>query len=104
MKRGDVFWADMGPESGTRPVLIVTRSAAIAVRSRVTVAPVTTRIRAIGTEVPLGRDEGLSRASVAACDDLATIPKMVIDPRRVGSLGPQRLVELDAALRFALGI
>jgi mRNA interferase MazF len=85
-------------------VVIVTRERAIAVLSRVTVAPVTGTVRDIASEVPLGSREGLPRPSVANCDNLITVPKGILEPRAVGRLGPPGLRRLDAALRFALGI
>ena len=85
-------------------MLLVTRTAAIAVRSSVTVAPITRTIRDIPSELPLGRRHGLRARSVAGCDSLQTIPKDVLGSRPVGSLSPDELAALDRALRFALGI
>jgi mRNA interferase MazF len=85
-------------------VLIVTRTAAIAVRNAVTVAPVTRTVRDIPTEVPLGRAHGLRARSVANCDSLQTIPKQALRRRPIGRLKPEELLVLDRALRFALGI
>jgi mRNA interferase MazF len=86
-----------------RPVVIVTRPLGIAVRTHVTVAPITRTIRDIPTEVPVGPNEGLRHPSVASCDDLTTIPKQVLGDR-VGALSPALRHELDAAICFALGI
>ncbi|MGH9893142.1 MAG: type II toxin-antitoxin system PemK/MazF family toxin, partial [bacterium] len=47
MRRKEIFWADLGPEAGRRPVCIVTRDAAIEVLDRVTCAPITRTIRDI---------------------------------------------------------
>jgi mRNA interferase MazF len=103
MRRGDVYLAALPPPVGRRPVLLVTRSAAIGVRTTVTVAPVTRTIRGIASEVPLGRDHGLRVASVGNCDSLQTIPKDALR-RRLGSLAPADLPRLDRALRYALEI
>lgn len=103
MRRGDLYWAALPEPVGRRPVVIVTRTSAIPVRTRLTVAPVTTTIRGIASEVPLHTDEGLKLPSVAACDDLATIPKRAL-VRRIGTLGAPKLREMDAALRYALDI
>ena len=103
MNRGEIYWADLGP-AGRRPALVVTRSGAIAVRTRVTVAPVTRTIRGIRSEVSLGTDEGLPAESVATCDNLLTVDKRVFDSSSVGRLSTSKVVALDAALRFALGI
>lgn len=89
---------------GQRPVLIVTRTAAIAVRNAVTVAPITRTVRDIPTEVPLDRTHGLKARSVANCDSLQTIPMRALRRRRLGSLSADEFPALDRALRFALGI
>jgi mRNA interferase MazF len=104
LERGDVRVASLPPPAGRRPVLIVTRSAALAVRSSVTVAPITRTIRGIASELPLGRAHGLRAASVANCDSLMTIPKDLLGRRALGSLGPDDRVRLDRALRYALEI
>ena len=103
MNRGEIYWADL-PEAGRRPALIVTRSAVIPYRSRVTVAPITRTIRDIASEVPLGRKEGLPARSVASCDNLLTVDKGVFDSKPIGKLAQGRVALLDRALRFALGI
>jgi mRNA interferase MazF len=104
MKRGDIYWARLDPPVGARPVLIVTRTSALLARLNVTVAPITTRIREIPSEVPVGNAEGLARASVALCDNLTTIQKGKLDPKPVGRLTRSRIPQLDAAICFALGI
>lgn len=104
MRRGDILIARMPPPVGPRPVLIVTRTAAIGVRNAVTVAPVTRTVRDIASEVPLGRAHGLKARSVANCDSLQTIPKHAIRRRPIGHLTTDELPVLDRALRFALGI
>jgi mRNA interferase MazF len=104
VRRGEIYWARLPPPAGRRPVLLITRTAAIGVRAAVTVAPITRTIRGIRTELPLGRAHGLRAPSVAGCDSLQTIPKAVLGPRAVGTLSPDELAALDRALRFALGI
>lgn len=104
MQRGDLFWADLPGPAGRRPVVIVSRSEAVEVRTSVTVAPVTRTIRRIESEVPLGREQGLRSRSVANCDSLRTIPKRRLLSKRIGSLDSHKLVQLDDALRYALGI
>jgi mRNA interferase MazF len=105
VRRGEIYWARLPAPVGRRPVLLVTRTAAIAVRTAVTVAPITrTTIRGISSELPLGPQHGLRGRSVAGCDSLQTIPKDVLGPYPVGALSPDELAALDRALRFALGI
>jgi len=100
-RQGEVWWAEA--EDRRRPVLIVTRSEAIAVLRRLIVAPVTRTVRGIPTEVELGAAHGLIEGSVANCDNLLTIPKTALATRR-GMLGPAELHALDHALRIALAL
>lgn len=85
-------------------MLLVTRTPAIAVRTAVTVAPITRTVRGIMSEVPLDRTNGLRARSVANCDSLQTIPQDALRRRPVGRLADDELPALDRALRFALGI
>lgn len=62
MRRGDIWWAELPPPTGRRPVVLLSRDEAYAIRALVTVAPVTTRIRQIPAEVPLGPEDGLPPA------------------------------------------
>lgn len=103
MKRGEVWWADIPPPVGRRPVVLVSRDEAYRIRALVTVAPVTTRIRGIKVEVNLGPQEGLPRKCVANCDSLATIPKAWLESR-ITRLTATKVREIDVAIRFALGL
>lgn len=104
IRRGDIYWAVLPPPVGRRPVLVLTRTPAIAVRTAVTVAPITRAIRGIRSEFPLDRRHGLRATSVANCDAVQTIPKELLGPRRIGALAPADLAGLDRALTYALGI
>ena len=100
MKRGEIWWATVDKP---RPVCLVSRDEAYEVRSLVTTAPVSTTVRGYAVEVKVGRREGLSRASVINCDWLVTLPKARLE-RRLGTLSSAKLEQLDASLRFALGL
>jgi mRNA interferase MazF len=104
VRRGEIYWATLPPPSGRRPVLVVTRTGVLDARTSVTVAPVTRTIRAIPSELPLGRRHGLRTTSVANCDTLQTVPRALLGPRPIGRLAPLEFVDLDGALRYALGI
>jgi mRNA interferase MazF len=88
---------------GRHPVVVITRERALPVLGSVTVALVTSTVRGVPTEVPVGREQGLDRDCVVNCDDLATLAKPVLDRYR-GSLGPEAVRRLDDALRIALGL
>src|SRR2546428_4799896 len=103
MRRGEVWWADLPPPAGRRPVVLLSRNEAYAVRQLVIVAPVTTRARRIPTEVPLGPEEGLPKACVVNLDTLTTIPKHTLT-EPIGPLPPGKLAAVERALRFALDL
>jgi mRNA interferase MazF len=103
MRRGEIWWAELGKKAGRRPVVLLSRDEAYAVRELVTVAPVTTRIRDIPVEVKLGKGEGLARACVANLDTITTIPKSRLS-ERIGVLPAIKIIELEKALKFALGL
>lgn len=102
--RGDVFWADLGPPAGRRPVCVLTRDPAIAVLASVTCAPITRTARGIRSEVEVDSEQGLPSAGVISCDNVVTVPKDALDPEPVGCLDEVRRVALDRALRYALDI
>lgn len=83
--------------------MIVTRDRAIPLLRNVCVAAVTSTIRELPTEVPLGAAHGLARECVANCDNLFTLPKTILGRRR-GSLGPVEIEVLDEALRVGLDL
>jgi mRNA interferase MazF len=101
VNRGDVY--DVEFPGGAHPAVIVTRDRAIPLLRNVCVVQVTSTVRDLPTEVPLGAAHGLARASVANCDNLLTVPKRALGRRR-GALGPEELFRLDAALRIALDL
>lgn len=103
MRRGEVWWVELDAPAGRRPVVLLSRNEAYAVRSLVTVAPITTRIRHIPCEVLLGTHDGIPRECVANLDSIATIPKDCLRERLV-SLTPEKLRDIENAIHFALGL
>ena len=93
--QGDVWWAEVDDQR--RPVLIVTRDAAIPVLRRVVVAPVTRTIRSIPTEIPLGADEGLPADCVASFDNLQPVNRHLLTTQ-AGALAAGRRHEVCRAL------
>jgi mRNA interferase MazF len=103
MRRGEVWWAELPRPAGRRPVVLLSRNEAYAVRELVTIAPVTTRMRGIPSEVPLGRADGLPRRCAANLDTITTIPRQILTAR-ITALQPGRMAAVDRAIRFALGL
>ena len=95
-RQGEIWWAET--EEKRRPVLVVTRSEAVAVLTSIVVAPVTRTVRDIPTEVRLGEREGLPVDECAASfDNLQRIRRSALT-ERAGELGPRR-EEICQALR-----
>jgi mRNA interferase MazF len=102
VNRGEVYDVDW-PGLGLRPVVIVTRPAAIPHLTNVTVVLVATRVRGLPTEVELGAGHGLIEGCVANCHNVLTVPKTAVGGLG-GALGTAELRALDDALRIALAL
>jgi mRNA interferase MazF len=103
VRRAEVWWARLGLPAGRRPVALVSRDAAYAIRLSVTVAEVSTVIRGIPSEVLLGPRDGLPRRCVINTDNLVTIPRTLLEAKLV-SLSAAKTEQLDDALQFSLGL
>jgi mRNA interferase MazF len=101
MKRGEVWWANLPKPVGRRPVVLLSRNAAYAVRASVTVAPVTRTVYEIPVEVRLGPEDGMPANCVINLDNILTIPKQNLD-RSLTSLTPEKLALVERAIKFAL--
>ncbi len=83
-----------------RPVLILTREVVRPHLRRVTVAPITTTVRGLSTEVPVGTANGLDHDCVVSCDNIVTVPVSALG-RHLGYLLPAQESDLSAAIRAA---
>jgi len=103
VRRGEIYWVRFPAPVGKRPAVLVSRNEAYAIKSRVTVVPLTRTVRGIPTEVRLGPSDGLPKVGVANADEIVTIPlKLVRD--RIATLTAAKQQALDDALRFALAL
>ena len=103
MKRGEIWWAELASPAGRRPVLLLSRNEAYVVRELVMVAPLTTRMRGIPSEVPLGDEDGVTRACVINLDTITTIAKTSLR-ERLTALSAENLKAVEKALHFSLGL
>lgn len=103
MRRGEVWWANLPLPLGRRPVVLLSRDEAYAVRNAVTVAEVTSTIRGIPVEVNLGPEDGLPKKCVVNLDTIVTIRKQLLI-ERITILGNEKIEQIKAALKFALSI
>lgn len=84
----------------TRPVLVLTRHTARAVMTKVTVAPITSTVKGLSSEVPVGRVNGLDHGSAASIDNVVTIPADLLG-RTIGFLTPEQENHLARAIVLA---
>jgi mRNA interferase MazF len=103
VNRGDVCWYTFKTPDKRRPVLIVARDSAISVLNSVTIAPITSTIRSIPTEVILTEADGLPNTCAANFDNLQTVPKSNIGAR-IARLTSRKMKEAAAAVSFALAL
>jgi mRNA interferase MazF len=103
LKQHELWWAQLPERIGRRPVLLLSRNQAYRILSRVTVAEISTTIRNIPVEIALGRDEGLSRASVANMDNLHAVAISRLSSK-IGELSDERGLEVERALGDAFDI
>ena len=104
MNRGEVRWYTFRAPDRRRPVLLLTRNVAIGFLTNVTVAPLTTNVRDIPTEVFLSPDDdGVPSICAVNLDNIQTVPQSQIGSL-ITTLSPLRMAEVQQALAFALGI
>ncbi len=102
IERGDVRLYRFPAPDKPRPVLVLTRGSAIRYLSRVTVAPITSTIRGVPSEVALDVEDGMKQPCAANLHNLVTVATAGLG-RRLAQLPPTRLAEVCAAIGFALG-
>jgi mRNA interferase MazF len=100
--RGDVRLYQFARPDKKRPVVVLTRGSAISYLSTVTVAPITSTIRGVPSEVVLNDEDGMKAPCAVNLHNAVTISQERLG-RRVAQLGALRMAEICAALRFSLG-
>ena len=100
--RGDVRLYQFSPPNKTRPVVVLTRNSAIAHLSTVTVAPITSTIRGVPSEVLLNEDDGMKASCAVNVHNAIAVSQDRLG-KRVAQLGERRMREICVALQFAVG-
>ena len=103
MKRGEIRWYTFKEPDKRRPVMILMRSDIIPYLGEVTVAPITTIIRDIPSEVALGEQDGMPRECAINFDHIQTVQKGKLGAL-VTTLPADKLEEVDTAVCFALSV
>ena len=102
MRRGEIRWYRFSSPDKRRPVLILTRNSALEFLGGVTVAPVTSTIREIPSEVRLTQAEGMPRDCAVNLDHVQTVTRARVGPL-IATVSPGKMSEVRVALLFALG-
>jgi len=103
MKRGEVRWYKFTNPDKKRPVVILTRNSILEYLGEVTVAPVTSTIRNIPSEVLLSKEDGMQNDCAINCDHLQTVSKANIGTL-ITTLSKEKLFEIRNAVFFALNL
>ena len=103
MKCGEVRWYTFEAPDKRRPILLLTRTSIIGVLNSVTIAPITTTVRDIPSEVRLTEEDGMFNSCAANCDNIQTVLQSNIG-ELITQLSSQRMEEVKDALSFALGL
>jgi mRNA interferase MazF len=103
MKRGEVHWYRFDPPDKRRPVVILTRDSVIEYLGEITVAPVTSVVRDIPTQVGLSEQDGMPRECAVNCDHVQTVAKGKIGPT-ITTLPADKMEEVRQAITFALDL
>jgi len=102
MKRGEVRWYVFPRPDKKRPVLILTRDSTLEFLGEVTVAPITSTIRDIPSEVLLTNADGMARDCAVNLDHLQTVSKGKVGPL-ITTLSPGKMQQVRSGVLFALG-
>src|SRR5262252_7030401 len=102
ISRGDVRLYEFAPPDKKRPVIVLTRDSAIGYLSTVTVAPITSTIRGVPSEVALNEEDGMKSPCAVNLHNADTVSQERLG-KRVAQLSLERMREVCAALRFAVG-
>ena len=100
---GEIRWYKFAHPDKKRPVLILTRDSILDYLGEVTVAPITSTVREIPSEVFLSKPDGMPRDCAINCDHLQTVSKGKIGTL-ITSLPPAKMIDVGRAIRFALDI
>lgn len=84
----------------TRPALILTRDAARGAMTKVTVAPITSTVKGLSSELSVGRENGLDHDCAVALDNVVTVPTSLLG-RTIGHLTAGQEARLARAVALA---
>lgn len=102
MNQGDIYWYIFKEPDKRRPVLILTRNSAIRLLTSITIAPITSTIRGIASEIVLTPTDGMITDCAINLDNIQTVQKSNLG-RFIAHLPNRRMRDVRKAIEFALG-
>jgi mRNA interferase MazF len=103
MKRGEIRWYKFKAPDKKRPVLILTRDSVLEYLGEVTVAPITSTVRDIPSEVFLSKQDGMTKDCAINFDHIQTVSKEKIGSL-ITKLSTEKLDQVPEAIQFALSL
>ena len=100
--RGDVRLYQFARLDKRRPVVVLTRDQAISYLSTVTVAPITSTIRGVPSEVQLGESDGMKTPCAINLHNAVTVPQHRLG-RRIAKVSLEKMEQVCFSIRFSLG-
>jgi mRNA interferase MazF len=102
LSRGEIRWYRFSHPDKRRPVLILTRDSILDYLGETTVAPITSTVRGIPSEVPLTKADGMRTDCAVNLDHLQTVSREKLGAL-ITTLTPLRMRQVKQAVLFALG-
>jgi len=102
IKQGDIYWVTFRAPDKRHPVVVLTRNNAIRYLSSITVAPITTTLRGVGSRVHLTPDDGVLEVCEVNLDSVQTLDKSKLE-RYITHLSDKKMMEICRAIQYALG-
>ncbi len=103
MERGEICWYKFKSPDKQRPIVILSRNSAINYLGEITIAPITSTIRSIPTEVVLDEKDGMKNICAVNLDHIQTVSKLHIGAF-ITKLSASRMLQINSAIAFALEI
>jgi mRNA interferase MazF len=103
MKRGEIRWYKFKAPDKKRPVLILTRDSVLEYLGEVTVAPITSTVRDIPSEVFLSKQDGMTKSCAINFDHIQTVSRGKIGSI-ITTLSPSKLQQVCTAIQFTLDL
>jgi len=103
MRRGEIRWYKFKSPNKKRPVLILTRDSILEYLGEITIAPITSTVRDIPSEVFLSKDDGMKRDCAINLDHIQTVSKGKIGSL-ITTLSQEKLEQVRNAILFALDL